>query len=192
MSSLQASESGRLTAAPPLPSFNEIYASHCSYVWNSLRRLGVHSRDQEDLVHDIFVIANRRLADFDTRRSLQPWLYGITLRGASDYRKSARNRREVLTAQPAEQEHGPSRPDDEMNATQNRELIREALDSLKFENRVIFVMHDINEHTMAEATEELGVPMPTLYSRLKVAREQFSAAVQRIRKRQSHAIGSLA
>lgn len=181
-----------MTAANPLPSFQEIYAGHCGYVRSSLRRLGVHSRDQEDLVHDIFVIASRRLVDFDTRRSIQPWLYGITWRVASDYRKLARNSREVLKAQPAEQEHGPSRPDEEMAATQNRELIREALDSLDSKNRVIFVMHDINERTLAEATEELGVRMPTLYSRLKVAREQFSTAVQRIHKRQSHAMGSLA
>lgn len=168
---------------PPAPDFNAMYASECSYVWNSLRRLGVHSRDLEDVMHDIFVIVNRRLPDFDTRRAIRPWLYGISLRVASDYRKSARNRREVLSATPPEPCQSPSRPDEELSAEQNRELIRRALETLDFKNRVIFVMHDINEHTMAEAEAELGVPMATLYSRLKVAREQFTAAVHRIGKR---------
>jgi RNA polymerase sigma-70 factor (ECF subfamily) len=174
-------------SAASAPSFDAIYVSECSYVWNCLRRLGVQSRDLEDLVHDCFVIANRKMMDFDPKRPIRPWLYGIALRVASDYRKSARNRREVLSAVPPEAEARPTRPDEEFDAEQNRELVLAALDSLDFKNRVIFVMHDINEHTMAEAAKELDLPMATLYSRLKVAREQFAAAVQRIRLRQGDA-----
>lgn len=178
---------GQALSPPPPPSFDDIYASECSYVWNCLRRLGVQSRDLEDVVHDCFLIANRRLVDYDARRPLRPWLYGIALRVASDYRKSARNRREVLSAEPPEADGSPARPDEELSAEQNRELVLEALDSLDFKNRVIFVMHDINEHTMAEASEELDLPAATLYSRLRVARDQFTAAVQRIRRRRGDA-----
>lgn len=162
--------------------FQDMYETEASYVWNCLRRLGVQSRDLEDLVHDVFVIANRRMPDFDQSRPLRPWLYGIGLRVASDYRKSARNRREVLSATPPEPETRPTRPDEELSAGQSRELVMQALDALEFKNRVIFVMHDINEHTMAEAAQELEIPMATLYSRLKVARQQFAAAVQRIQR----------
>lgn len=165
-----------------LPSFDTIYASEVGYVWDCLRRLGVQSRDLEDLVHDTFVVVNRRLCDYDPMRPIRPWLYGIAMRIASDYRKSARNRREVLAAEPHEIVAQAPRPDEELASEQARALVMEALDALDFKNRAIFVMHDINEHTLAEASAELDVPMATLYSRLRVAREQFSTAVNRIRR----------
>ncbi len=168
----------------PAASFGRIYEEECSYVWNCLRRLGVPAPDQEDLMHDTFMVVNRRLADFDTRRPVRPWLYGIAMRVASDHRKSARSRREVLSAEPPEHDQRAVRPDQELAAVQKRELVMEALDTLDFKARAIFVMHDINEHTMAEAAVELGEPMPTLYSRLRVARSQFGTAVQRIRRSQ--------
>lgn len=183
----QAKSALPVESPPPPPSFDEIYAGECTYVWNCLRRLGVQARDLEDLVHDSFLIANRRMIDYDPRRPLRPWLYGIALRVASDYRKSARNQREVLAAEPPEEGERPTRPDEELNAEQNRELVLEALDTLDFKNRIIFVMHDINEHTMAEASRELDLPMATLYSRLRVAREQFTVAVQRIRRKRGDA-----
>lgn len=171
-----------VVSASPLPSFTAIYQNECSYVWNCLRRLGVQARDLEDLVHDVFVIANRRMDDYDPARPIRPWLYGIAHRVAADDRKSARNRREVLSAEPPEPGQAASRPDDELHAEQNRELVLAALARLDFKNRVIFVMHDINEHTLAEAASELELPMATLYSRLRVGREQFTKAVQHIRR----------
>lgn len=159
---------------------SEIYRSECSYVWNSLRRLGVNHRDLEDLVHDTFLVVNRRLDDFDSSRPLRPWLYGIAMRVAADTRKSARNRHEMLSAEPPEPEYEQRGPEDEASAQQNRQLVAQALDRLEFKNRAIFVMHDINEHTLAEASIALDTPVATLYSRLRVAREQFASAVRRI------------
>tara|TARA_R110002096_G_scaffold433887_1_gene653690 strand:+ start:32780 stop:33331 length:552 start_codon:yes stop_codon:yes gene_type:complete len=159
---------------------SEIYRNESSYVWNSLRRLGAHERDLEDLVHDTFLVVNRRLGDFDWSRPLRPWLYGIAMRVAADARKSARNRHETLSAEPPEPTGAQPGPEEEVSAQQNRNLVAQALDSLDFKNRAIFVMHDINEHTLAEASVALDTPMATLYSRLRVAREQFASAVRRI------------
>ena len=186
-STTAAQKAARQPTPPPAPSFDDIYSSEVGYVWDCLRRLGVQSRDLEDLVHDTFVVVNRRLDDYDPRRALRPWLYGIAMRIAADHRKSARNRREVLLAEPPEAEERPARPDEELASEQERALVIEALDSLDFKNRAIFVMHDINEHTMAEAAAELEVPMATLYSRLRAGREQFAAAVRRIRRSQGDA-----
>lgn len=162
------------------PTLNEIYQRESGYVWSTLRRLGVQSRDLEDLMHDTFIVVNRRLCDFDSSRPVRPWLYGIAMRIAADARKSARNRREQLSSELPEsvsQEPGPA---EEVSAQQNRKLVLAALNQLEFKHRVIFVMHDINEHTLAEAAATLETPMATLYSRLRVAREHFAVAVRRL------------
>jgi RNA polymerase sigma-70 factor (ECF subfamily) len=40
-------------------------------------------------------------------------------------------------------------------------------------------MMDIEGHSAPEVSEALGVPLNTVYSRLRVAREEFTAAVRR-------------
>ena len=75
--------------------FPAVYAAELGYVWSALRRLGVQERDVEDLCHDVFVIVFRNLAVYDARRPIRPWLFGIAFRVASDYRRSARHRRDI-------------------------------------------------------------------------------------------------
>ena len=70
--------------------FDEAYAAHFDYVWHAVRRLGGRPADVEDLVHDIFVILYRTRARLDRSRPLRPWIFGITVRKLSDYRRQAR------------------------------------------------------------------------------------------------------
>ena len=41
-------------------------------------------------------------------------------------------------------------------------------------------MHDIDGHVMPDIAAALGVPLNTAYSRLRLARADFAAAVQRV------------
>ena len=43
----------------------ELFAEHCDYVWNALRRLGVARDDLEDLSHDTFVAVFRQWHAYD-------------------------------------------------------------------------------------------------------------------------------
>jgi len=184
------SEELRAPEPPPSPGAHDaalvaqVYESECGYVWNNLRRLGVHERDLEDVVHEVFLVFYRRLAAFDTARPVRPWLYGICARVASDYRGSARYRREVLEAEPPEPWDSPPLPDENLAQKRERALVMAALDALEMNARIVFVMHDIAGHTIAEAASSLDLPMSTLYSRLRVARKQFEVAVKRIRRQQ--------
>jgi RNA polymerase sigma-70 factor (ECF subfamily) len=48
--------------------------------------------------------------------------------------------------------------------------------------REVFVLSEILELSGREIAEIIGVPMNTVYSRLRAAREEFDAAAQRQRK----------
>src|SRR5436305_8624868 len=73
-----------------------IYEAEVSFVWRSLRRLGVAEADLEDVTHDLFIAVQRRLPELDPARPVRPWLFGFAYRIASDYRRSGRVRRELL------------------------------------------------------------------------------------------------
>jgi RNA polymerase sigma-70 factor (ECF subfamily) len=166
--------------ATPLPAveFPAVYAAELGYVWSTLRRLGVQERDLDDLCHDVFVIVFRNLAVYDARRPIRPWLFGIAFRVASDYRRSARHRREV--AGTTREVVCPAPPADEVMLQRERQrLVLRALEALELDRRAVFVMHDIDGHVMPDIAAALGVPLNTAYSRLRLARADFAEAVRR-------------
>src|SRR6187431_2250834 len=81
---------------PAATSFPEIFEQHARFLWRTLLNLGVPSREAQDLCQEVMIVVHRRLPDFDGD-SLRGWLYGICVRVASDYRRSARLRREIVT-----------------------------------------------------------------------------------------------
>lgn len=178
VSSARAAAVHEMPPAAPT-SLDDIYRAEFSYVWRTLRRLGARPADLEDLAHDVFVVVHRKLADYDTARPIRPWLFGISFRVASDYRRRARFKAEVATGRVEAQSTLP-RPDDRIAAEQDRALVIEALESLDLDRRAVFVMHDIDGISAPDIAGVLDVPVNTVYSRLRVARQRFTAAVRRL------------
>jgi len=156
-----------------------IYEAEIAYVWESLHRLGVRPGDVEDVAHDVFVTVHRRLGDFDRARPIRPWLFGICLRTASDYRRSARIRREVGSDGVAEPVDDAPRADDAIAAHDARRRVLDALAVLPLDQRAVFVLHELDGIAMPEIARVLDAPLNTLYSRLRLARSRFADAVRR-------------
>jgi RNA polymerase sigma-70 factor, ECF subfamily len=155
-----------------------IYEENMTYVWNSLRSLGVGDADLKDVTHDVFLKAFHTFGGYDRARPLRPWLFGIALRAAGNHRKLARHRLEVPEASPevADPHHGADRS---LEDAENRKLLFEALDDLSWERRALVVMFYLNDHTIEELAEVFPAPRFTLYSRLRLAREDLRQAVLR-------------
>ena len=158
--------------------FRSLFDEHYDYVWCSLRRLGVHGRDLEDITHDVFLEVHRKLDRYDPGRPFRPWLFAFALRFASDYRKLARHRTELRGDSDRFGEEALS-AEDMLSNRQKGKLLDAALDSLSLELRAAIVLHDIDEVPMKEIADALGIPINTGYSRLRLAREQCSEFVAR-------------
>ncbi len=168
--------SARPATRPALP---EVYEQCFGYVWTCLKRLGVWDRDLEDAVHDVFLVVHRRLADYDPDRPIKPWLAGIAARVASEFRRRAQHRREVVT-EDVEMEAQSTIPsaDTALSDKERRALVLRALDHLEFDRRTVLVLHDIEGYAMPEIGATLAVNVNTLYARLRAARADFAAAVK--------------
>lgn len=161
----------------------ELFTVHAPYVWNSLRRLGVLPSDLEDLTHDVFVQVQRHLGEYDASRPVRPWLFGFAFRIASQYRRKAHRRRERLAEAAAARVADPGPlPDQRLAAEQDRQLVLSALQAIDLDRRAVFVLYEIDGVPMAEIARLLGIPVNTAYSRLRVARTEFAAAVKRLRR----------
>jgi RNA polymerase sigma-70 factor (ECF subfamily) len=163
------------------PRLREIFRTESSYVWNTLRRLGVRPSDLEDVTHDVFVVVHRKLADYDPSRPLRPWLFGIALRVASDYRRCARIQRERITDD-LDREGGGIGTEEQLETARRRALVMKALEALGEDQRLVFVRHELEGISIPEIAAMIGIQVNTAYSRLRLARERFVVAVRALAK----------
>ena len=60
-------------------------------------------------------------------------------------------------------------------------MLMRALDGLEPDRRAVFVAHDLEGLAMPQIAEAFEVPLNTAYSRLRLARENLTCAVEAMR-----------
>jgi len=151
------------------PNFTRLFEEHFGFVCRSLQRLGVREADMEDIAQELFLTVHRALPESDQSRPLRPWLFGFAVRFASNYRRLSWHRGRELDDVPV----SPKLHD---KLAAKRTVLR-ALERLDFDKRVVLVMHDLEEFTAPEIAEQLNLPLNTVYSRVRLAREAFRGLV---------------
>ncbi len=190
-----AARDGAPSAAMPAPpdlTPHRVYDAHFSFVWRNLRRLGVPEASLEDAAQDVFLVVHRRWDTFDARwSSVETWLFGIVMRVAKNHRRSARRRAWAVPSGDVA-DVLPSPDDSPAEVVARREaaaLLDRLLDALDDDRRAIVVLVDVEQMTVRQAAEALGLNLNTAYWRLRAARRELQAAVQRIRATERRTAG---
>lgn len=135
-----------------------------------------------DVTHNVFVIAYRKLGEFEHRSTVGTWLCGIALRVARDFQRSAAVRVEVSESEVPVAE---DRSTDAASALQRKRqlaLAERLLDALPAAHREVFVLHELEQMTGPEIAELIGSPLETVRTRLKRARSVFRERVAKLRE----------
>jgi len=169
-------------ASRPALAFDEVYRSEFPFVWRSARRLGVRDGSLDDVVQEVFVVVHRRLADFEGRSSLRTWLFGITLRVVRDHRRGVA-RRDPGTSVDPDTISAAGGPGDDAEKAQAVRTLHALLDEMHDERREVFVMAELEQMTMPEIADALGINLNTAYGRLRIARQDFEQGLARHRAR---------
>ena len=165
-----------------MSSFRSIYDEHVGFVFRTLARLGVPDRSVPDGAQEVFTVAFRALPHFEGRSSMRTWLFGIARRVASDMRRSAPARRELLDdgRDDALADKADSKADIAVWAERS-EAVRRAeklVRRLPEEQQLVFALFEIEDWSGAEIAEALDVPVATVHSRLRLARESLKRALR--------------
>jgi RNA polymerase sigma-70 factor, ECF subfamily len=172
--------SGETTAGATLDLGALFHAYHAS-IWRLLRRLGVASAEIDDAVQEVFWVAARRLSDIDPG-SESAFLYGVALRVAAGSlrRQKAVPPMEELGDRFDVADRAPS-PEQVVERRRARALLDEVLCRLPLELRTVFVLVELEGLAVKDVAELEDIPIGTASSRLRRAREEFSATVKRLR-----------
>jgi RNA polymerase sigma-70 factor (ECF subfamily) len=177
------------------PAFDDVYAEHFSFVWRSVRRLGVDASAVDDVVQDVFLVVHRRLSDFEGRSSIRSWLFGIVARTVRDHRRTLRRKPAQLGGAAAREEaddlgdtHGQTPHDSAAKAEAVRAL-HAVLETMPDERREVFILAELEQMTVPEIAQAIGANVNTVYSRLRAARADFEQGVLRAQARDGWRLG---
>ncbi|WP_437737885.1 RNA polymerase sigma factor [Sorangium sp. So ce1335] len=188
------------------PSFETVYAAGLPFLHHALRWLGVAANDLDDMLQEIFLAAYRGLDTYEPWRyhaapraersaagppplrikpeaALHRWLFGIAWRKTSHYHARAHRRREIPSGAggswPFDGRDPTPTPEQTLASADRAEIVTALLLKVAPERRVILVMVDVLGVPVADIARELQLKENTVRSRLRLAREDFRAAVAR-------------
>lgn len=157
----------------------QIYDLHHEAVRAFAQRLVGSAEEAEDLVHETFLSLPASMAGYRGMSSLRTWLISIAANHARHYVRAAARRRsameryrEVVSEAVRSPERGAS----------DRELARalcRALDALPLDQRVAFVLCEVEQRVSGEAAEIVGVPEATIRTRLFHAKRKLRVLLER-------------
>jgi RNA polymerase sigma-70 factor (ECF subfamily) len=160
--------------------FEALYAEQFGFVWRCLRGLGVAEASLDDAAQEVFMVVHRRLCEFRGESSLRTWLYSIMRNVASNQRRSQRRRGEHAVL-PAELPYTGPTPLEGIQDQQAAAFITEFLAGVSDGKRDVFVLALLEQMSVPDVAETLGIPLNTAYTRLRDVRLEFRKALARHR-----------
>jgi RNA polymerase sigma-70 factor (ECF subfamily) len=192
---LLGDEIRRAAGRDPAMPFDRLYEEYCDFVWRSACRLGVDGIDADDLVQEVFFVAHRRLQEFEGRASAKTWLFGILHHVLQHhFRSHARKHRHLSAGPHLDPDRLPdvhaAGPAESAEQSEALRILDHLLGQIDEQRRVVFVLAEIEQMTAGEIAEAVGINVNTVYSRLRVARQEFESALRRHRDGEARRMGT--
>ena len=161
--------------------FEFLVKRYASKVYGLAMRLTRNPSDSEDAVQEAFLLVYTKLDGFRGESAFGTWLYKVAL--SSIYMK-LRQRKHAAEENiddylPKFDEHGMMQgmvrkfgdnPEGETIRQQSEAAVREAIEKLPAEYRIVLVARDIDDLSSEETAEALGLTVAAVKSRLHRAR----------------------
>jgi RNA polymerase sigma-70 factor, ECF subfamily len=179
---LPRSDQDTLPSAPTAPmDLDDVYRAHAGEVARWVGHLGGPTADVDDLVHEIFLVVERRLAEFRGDARLTTWLYRITEHVVRGRRRNDRIRRWLRRAWRGDVERAlspaPLTPIEDLERRRSTETVYRILDRLPHKYRDVLILFELEGASGEEIAELTGRKLATVWVHLHRARRLFLEAL---------------
>jgi RNA polymerase sigma-70 factor (ECF subfamily) len=154
----------------------QIFNAHHATVWRALRRRGLTPEAAEDATQETFLLAAERLPEV-APESERAFLIGTALRVAHTL-----GRKTVRWELDEDMDLRFSTIRDASDTRADAQLCDLVLSKVNPELAEAFVLYEIEGLTSPEIAQLLEIPLGSVASRLRRAREQFRAAAERVER----------
>jgi len=163
-----------------------LVVEHFDFIWRLLCRLGVPELDVDDAAQQVFIIATQRLGDLPLGGE-RTFLYGTALRTAATLRRNLRRRARWVEPGPADCASNEPTPHEDLERRQALAFLDAVLRRLEDDLREVFVLCEIEELTAPQVAAIVRVPVGTVASRLRRARQEFGQQVRLLQAERARA-----
>jgi RNA polymerase sigma-70 factor (ECF subfamily) len=164
------------------PDLNAIYRAHAKTVARWAALLGGPDIDVEDVVHEVFLVAQRRLPAFRGDGKVTTWLYRATDRVVRhERRRLALRRRRMSQLDPDGQR---AAEDGTLARNEARRTIYRVLETMSDRYRQVFVLFEIDELSGDAIAELLAARVDTVWVWVHRARAQFFRGLQELKRQE--------
>ncbi|MBS1150974.1 MAG: ECF-family polymerase sigma factor [Myxococcaceae bacterium] len=164
------------------PTLADVYAQHVTSVIAWAARLGGPLIDPEDVAHDVFVTAARKLSGLAGPEHLAVWLYTLTRNEVRNRRRQVRLRKFLLGLWGRDLSAEDPRPlaPDALEQAATAALVRAALERLSERQREVLVLFELEGRSGAEVAAFVGVKEANIWVVLHRARAALAREVERL------------
>lgn len=155
-----------------------VYRAHAADVARWAARWVGPSVDVDDLVHEVFLVVQRRLPEFRGEAHITTWLYRITVHVVQRHRRRTRVRRWLGLEHAPEPVDPRAGPHDHAESRQALLQVYAIADRLPENQRRALLMHVMEGLSGAEIAELEGVAVKTVWVWIHRARKRFIAELE--------------
>jgi RNA polymerase sigma-70 factor (ECF subfamily) len=154
-----------------------LFDAHAQELMRFVFRMSGRKEMAEEIVQEVFVTAYKRRGELIPGSNLRAWLYRVATMHMRHHRRGiARWFGMVDRFQRRIAADAPALPDANAERRSDVARIEACLGRLPEDQREVFVMFELQELGGTEIAAALGIPLNTVWSRLRLARARFRAA----------------
>jgi RNA polymerase sigma-70 factor (ECF subfamily) len=169
----------RALAAGSTDALRTAYARHHDAVRAFARRLVGDEAAAEDLVHEVFVALPKAAKRFRGDASLRTFLLSIAANASRHAVRAAARRRQAMARYAQEPEDSVAAPDGDVERARLAALLSRALDELPLDQRLAFVLCEVEERSSREVAVIVDAPEGTVRTRLFHAKQKLRTILER-------------
>jgi RNA polymerase sigma-70 factor, ECF subfamily len=168
--------------------FRTIIERHQPELLRFLTRLVGDQAGAEDVFQEAFLQVHLAADTFDATRRFRPWLFTIAANKARDYLRRKGRRRTLELSAPVDRDRGEGEagsfvdlmevrvpaPNEALDKDETNRQVQKALDELPLILREILLLAYFQRISYAQISDELGIPLGTVKSRLHAAVAAFA------------------
>ena len=173
----------RRAASGDLTAFDQLVATRIDRCYRLAYSILGNEADAADAVQEAFVAAWRQLPRLRDAASFDGWLNRIVANAARMSRRHRVRLREVQVVPRGEDrsfepEHVDPAAGRQIESVASADAFGRAFDRLREDDRLILVLHHVEERPLAEIAGTLGIPVGTAKWRLHRARQALERAME--------------
>lgn len=156
---------------------DRVYRAHAASVSRWVHRLW-GSRDAEDVVQEIFLVAQRRFREFRADAAVGTWLYSVTVKVVISRRRKERLRRLLWARAEPEIAEGHAPTPTPLVAAERAEasaLVYSVLDHLSERDRTLLILFEMEGLPAETIASILNLSVNAVWVALSRARARFKA-----------------